>query len=126
MDTSTSPAPARVSSAASCADGTAITRSLFRITRSRSSGGWPGRHPTGRRLPLLGRVHGSKHLGQECFGPLVLGIGQYLARIARLDDDATVHEYQLVGDLSSKAHLVRHDDHRHPASGELLHDVEDL
>ena len=47
-------------------------------------------------------------------------------RRAALDDQAAVHEDDLVGDLSREAHLVGDDDHRHAVPGELLHRVQDL
>ena len=37
-----------------------------------------------------------------------------------LDDDAVVHEHDVVRDLAREAHLVRDDDHRHPVAGESL------
>ena len=46
--------------------------------------------------------------------------------LALLDDDAAVHEDDVVGDLAGEAHLVGHDDHRHALLGELAHDAQHL
>jgi hypothetical protein len=56
----------------------------------------------------------------------VLGIGQHLARMPRLDDHAAVHEHQSAADLAGEADLVRDHNHGHAVLGEPAHDVEDL
>src|SRR5215467_3293413 len=43
-----------------------------------------------------------------------------------LDDRARVHEYNVVGDLTRKAHLVRDNKHGSAAGGEIAHNVEYL
>src|SRR5579862_3060474 len=49
-----------------------------------------------------------------------------LRRRALLEDDALVEEADAVGDLAGEAHLVRRDQHRHPAGGELANHLEHL
>src|SRR5690606_4828633 len=51
---------------------------------------------------------------QEVPSPLVLRVREHLAGVALLDDDPAVHEDEAVADLAREAHLVRHDEHRHP------------
>ena len=47
-------------------------------------------------------------------------------RRALLDQLAGFHKEHPAADLLGEAHLVRDDDHRHAAAGELLHDLEHL
>ena len=63
---------------------------------------------------------------QEVLGTLVLRVTQDSARRALLDDVTPVDEDNAVRDLACKAHLVRHDDHRHALIGQRPHDGQDL
>jgi hypothetical protein len=56
----------------------------------------------------------------------VPGTGEHLAVRAGLHDDAVVHEHQTVPDLQGERHLMSHDDHGHPVSGEAAHHIENI
>src|SRR5690606_27394310 len=61
--------------------------------------------PSGLRPPLLpGRS--VQNLAQEQLGPIVLRVLEERVRLVLLDDFATVHEDDAVGDLAREAHLV--------------------
>src|SRR4051812_42427690 len=62
--------------------------------------------------------------GEERLGPVVLRVGEYIARFAVLDDGPTIHEYDAIRDFAGKSHLVCDDDHRHASSRQSTHDVE--
>ena len=80
--------------------------------------------PSGQgRITSLGT---SEHLGEEGLGALVLWVGDDLAGISALDDDAFVHEDKGVSDLAGKSDLMGDDDHGHALLGERAHHVEDL
>src|SRR5687768_1878766 len=56
----------------------------------------------------------------------MLGFGQHLTGMPRLDDHTAVHEDECVADLAGEADLVRDHNHGHAVLGEPAHDVEDL
>ena len=41
-------------------------------------------------------------------------------------NDATIHEHDAIGDIARERHLMRHDNHGHVLSGELLDDLQHL
>ena len=54
----------------------------------------------------------------------MLRLVEQLYRLVLLEQLAVRHEQHAVADLAGEAHLVRHDDHRHPLVRQLAHDVE--
>lgn len=48
------------------------------------------------------------------------------SEVSGLDDDACVHEDDLVGNLASEADLVGDNCHRHAGRGQVCHNLEDL
>ena len=53
--------------------------------------------------------------------PLLPRIREDVCRPPLFDDAALVHEDEVVADIACELHLVRDDDHRHPALGEVAH-----
>ena len=101
----------------------------------RSAPRCPGRPPCPRGgvLGQLGvleiglvRLVLAVHALQERPGALVLRVVDDRPRVPLLHDHPAVHEDDLVGHSPRERHLVRDDDHRHPALGQLAHDCEDL
>ena len=56
----------------------------------------------------------------------MLGIVDDLLSRALFNNDAAVHEHDAVGDIARERHLMRHNDHGHMLSGELLDDLQHL
>ena len=69
---------------------------------------------------------GSEDLIEEAHEARALGVSKQLVRGLILLDVTAVEEDGAAADLACEAHLVRHDDHRHAALGEVLHHVEHL
>src|SRR3984957_6847474 len=54
-----------------------------------------------------------KNLAKEQLGAFMLRMLKERQRCVHLHDFASVHKHDAIGNLARKAHLVRHDDHRH-------------
>src|SRR5439155_11780600 len=67
-----------------------------------------------------------EHAREELARPRLARRRENLFGSALLENAAGVEEADLVGDLARETHLVRRDDHRHAAFGELAHEVEDV
>jgi len=50
-----------------------------------------------------------------------LGWSSTSAGFPLLDDPALVDEHQMVAHVAGELHLMRDDDHRHPAAGQVAH-----
>ena len=78
------------------------------------------------RLRLCFPYWGSEDLIEEAHEARAFGVSKQLVRGLILLDVTAVEEDGAAADLACEAHLVRHDDHRHAALGEVLHHVEHL
>ena len=63
---------------------------------------------------------------EELLRPRLLGLAEDLRGRPLLEDHPFVQEAHMVGDVAGEAHLVRGDQHRHPASRELADHLEHL
>ena len=78
-----------------------------------------------RDVVLLRRV-GLEHGVEECFGSLVLGVGDYIQCWSVFHYCAVGHEHDPVGNVAGEIHFVGDDDHRHSGLRKVFHDFEDL
>src|SRR5271170_49331 len=91
---------------------------------ARKSRTWPG----AATAPLTSRAdsHASRidDTPQEAAGTLVRRLAEELVGRRLLDDLTVGEEAHAAGDVASEAHLVRRDQHRHPAVGQFPDYVE--
>ena len=62
-----------------------------------------------------------QNLTQEQFGSVFSRIGKEVLRSTDLNDFATFHKHDPIGNLAGKPHLVSHDHHCHARQGQLFH-----